>query len=582
MKNIIKTFLFFAIAVSVFSCDKELDIPLSTLSESELVPDVDLAEKFTVAAYGALEMRREAAASNWTFGGTGSDNAYKGSTPGDQSEITQMEVYEVSPNNEYVRLRWRGLYEGVARANAAINVVNRGLESGAIDAELGNTYLGELRFLRGFFHFQAKMTFGNVPYVDENTTENPGNENDIWPNIEADFQFAIDNLDPDPVRYAGANQWNSKAYLAKVHMYQMDYPAAKPILQDIIDNGPYNLTPSFHQNFNYAYNNNGETVFAVQYAVNDGSGASQDNGNQGDELNYPHSASPFGCCGFYQPSHDLVNAYLTDSNGLPLTTPISDPADYVANTDPSDIVSGSPRNVPVEDGDAGTSIFPEETRTLDPRLDWTVARTGIPLFDRGDFMLSWARDPANGGPYYSKKLLWSEADDGLARVAGGWGQNIGTIQTNLIRYAEILLWRAEIAASESDLMTAMNLVDEVRARNMDSANWVKENDGVTDAANYAIGLYEDTYPGGFPDATFAMNAVVMEYRLETALEGHRFFDLVRRGIAEQVLNGYLSRPQFRGYLSSASFTVKRSIYPLPQEAINLAFGALNQNDFSQN
>ncbi|UII76476.1 RagB/SusD family nutrient uptake outer membrane protein [Flagellimonas sp. HMM57] len=577
MKNIFRQFLIFVLIVSFSSCKEELDIPLSSLTTDDVVPSTALAEKLVVGTYAGLEMRREAAASNWTFGGCASDDAFKGSEPGDQSDITQMEIYNVAADNPYVRERWRGLYEGIARANAAIGVVNGGLESGAIEETVANAFLGELRFLRGFYHFQLKMTFGNVPYIDETATETPPNDTDIYPNIEADFQFAIDNLDLEAQRYGGANQWNAKAYLAKVHMYQLDYAAAKPLLQDIIDNGPYSLMPSFHQNFNYAFNNNSETVFAVQYAVNDGAGASQDNGNQGDELNYPHSASPFGCCGFYQPTHDLVNAYLTDANGLPLTTPPSNPADYVANVDPSDTVAGSPRNVPTEDGEAGTSVFAEETRNLDPRLDWTVARPGIPLFDRGDFLLAWSRDPAAGGPYYSKKLLWSEADDGLARVAGGWGQNISTIQTNLIRYSEILLWRAEIAASESDLGTALALVDQVRARNVDPDNWVKENDGVTNAANYAIGLYADN--GGFADATFAMNAVIMEYRLETAMEGRRFFDLVRRGIAKEVLDGYTSRPQFRSYLDGVTFPETRGIYPVPQEIVDLSAGVIKQNSY---
>lgn len=582
MKNILKQLFLITLSVSVFSCDKELDIPLSTLTTDDVVPSISLAEKLVVGTYAGLEMRREAAASNWTFGGAASDNAYKGSDAGDQSEITQMEVYDVLPANSYLRHRWNNLYEGVTRANAAIRIVVVGLESGVIGENDANLFLGELRFLRGFFHFQTKMTFGNVPYIDENTTETPPNNTDIWPNIEADFQFAIDNLDPESKRYGGANAWNSKAYLAKVHMYQLDYPAAKPLLDDIMNNGPYSLTDNFHDNFNYATNNNSETVFAVQYAVNDGAGGGQGNGNEGDELNFPHSNSPFGCCGFYQPSHDLVNAYLTDANGLPLTTPLSDPADYVANVDPADIVGGLPRNVPVESGDGKSnttsSVFPEETRNLDPRLDWTVARPGIPLFDRGDFKLAYARDASNGGTYYSKKLLWSLSDDGLARVAGGWGQNILTIQTNLIRYSEVLLWRAEIAASESDLGTAMSLVDQVRARMQDASNWVKENDGTTNAANYNIGLYADN--GGFPDATFAMNAVIMEYRLETALEGHRFFDLVRRGVAKQVLDGYLSRPQFRGYLNSVgSFPASRGIYPIPQEIVDLSLGVVQQNTY---
>lgn len=577
MKNLIKIVLVFTLLFSVCSCEEELDIPLSSLTTDDVVPTNALAEKLVVGAYAGLEMRREAAASNWAFGGIGSDDAFKGSTAGDQSDLTQFEIYNVAADNPYVRLRWNNLYEGIARANAALIVVKNGIESGAITETAGNTFSGELRFLRGFYHFQLKMTYGNIPFILETTTETPPNDTDVWPLIEEDFQFAIDNLEEESLRYGGANEWNSKAYLAKVFMYQMDYARAKPVLNDVIDNGPYQLTSSYHDNFNFATNNNSETVFAVQYAVNDGAGNSQGNGNEGDELNYPHSASPFGCCGFYQPTHDLVNAYLTDANGLPLTEAPTDPANYVANVDPADIVGGSPRNVPVEDAAAGTSIFPEETRNLDPRLDWTVARTGIPLFDRGDFPLAWSRDPNAGGPYYSKKLLWSQAQDGLARVAGGWGQNISVIQTNLIRFAEVLLWRAEIAASEGDLALAVTLVDRVRARNTDPSTWVKELDGVTNAANYSIGLYNDN--GGFPSVAFAENAVLMEYRLETAMEGRRFFDVVRRGKGQEIFNAYVSRTQFRDYLNGVAFNPTRGIYPIPQEVIDLSQGVIKQNSY---
>ncbi|MGB5820649.1 MAG: RagB/SusD family nutrient uptake outer membrane protein [Saonia sp.] len=575
MKDLLKRLLIIALFTSTFSCEEQLDVPLSSLTTDDVVPSISFIEKLVVGTYAGLEMRREAAASNWTFGGVASDNAYKGSEPADQSDITQMEVYNVLTNNPYLRLRWNNLYEGITRANAALNVINNGIEGGQISTAQASVPTAELRFLRGFFHFQLRMTFGNVPYVDENTVETPPNDVDIYPAIEADFQFAVDNLDVESVRFAGANQWNAKAYLAKVHLYQLDYAAAKPLLDDIINSGVYGLNANFHDNFNYATNNSTETVFAVQYAVNDGAGAGQGNGNEGDELNYPHSNSPFGCCGFYQPSHDLVNAYLTDANGLPLTTLPSDPADYVANVDPADNVSGpTPFTA---DADAGTFTFAEETRNLDPRLDWTVARPGIPLFDRGDFQLSWARDATFGGPYYSKKLLWSESDDGLARVSGGWGQNISVIQTNLIRFSEVLLWRAEIAVADGNLMLAANLVDQVRARNIDPSTWVKEADGVTNAANYAIGLYTDN--GGFPNATFAMNAVLTEYRLETALEGRRFFDLVRRGVAKEILDAYLSRNQFRSYLNGVSFPNSRGIYPIPQEIIELSAGVIQQNTY---
>ncbi|MDT0642243.1 RagB/SusD family nutrient uptake outer membrane protein [Zunongwangia sp. F363] len=558
--------------VLIWSCNDELDVPIQSVISGS---DVPLNSRFintqVIAAYAMLDGNQandnvwRAAASNWVYGEVAADNAYKGSDAGDQSEITAFETYAAAARNSYVDYKWVSIFEGVSRTNIAINAIQGGLEAGTLTEEQANEFLGEMRFLRGHYHFEAKKMFGNVPYIDETTTESTTNMGvDVWARIEEDFQFAVDNLEPLSTRVGGANSWNAKAYLAKAHMYQLDYDAAKPLLEDIINNGPYALNTYFHDNFNAETNNSVESVFAVQNAVNDGSNNSS-NAAWGEVLNFPNG-SPIGggCCGFMQPSHNLVNAYKTDASGLPLLDTFNE--SNINNVDPQD---DSPS------GFADDETFVEEPGNLDPRLDWTVGRKGIPFLGWGDFPgLAWIRDPANGGPYVSKKIVYSADQAGSVNSLTGWNTAINSINTNIIRYAEILLWRAEIAAAEGDLTMAANLVDQVRARAANPDTWVMDDDG-TPAANYEISLYSEN--GGFPDQEFAEKAVMFEYRLETALEGHRFFDLVRRGKAEEVLNEYLDENDTRSYLQGASYSPTAAVFPIPQPAIDLSGGVLEQN-----
>ena len=78
---------------------------------------------------------------------------------------------------------------------------------------------------------------------------------------------------------------------------------------------------------------------------------------------------------------------------------------------------------------------------------------------------------------------------------------------------------------------------------------VKTADGTADAAKYRIGLYPS-----FSDKEEAIRALRTERRLEFALEGERFFDLVRWGIASDVMNTYFEHEKtFRSHLQNARF-----------------------------
>jgi hypothetical protein len=425
---------------------------------------------------------------------------------------------------------------------------------------------------------ELKKVFGNVPYVDE--TISPANTDvtntvDIWPKIEADLKFASDNL-PDTWSEAGrANKWAAKSMYAKAFMFQKKFTEALTLLKDIIANGKtakgakYALMPHFYSNFNPAQKNSSESIFAAQTSVQDGSSVDwggSPNGNYGDILNFPYNGGPGGCCGFYNPSQDLANAYKTDANGLPFL----------------DESYATGLNVSAESGATYSG-------TLDPRVDFTMGRPGIPYLDWGPHQgLAWIRNPVNDGNKSPKKNVYALSQKGQFTDVGSayWGPTeLVANNVNIIRFSDVLLWAAESAVQAGDIPTAMGYVNMVRSRAADPTGWVylgtydaasaTYTTQTTPADNYKIGLYTA--------ATFtaanAVDAVRFERRLELAMEGNRFFDLVRYGIAAPVINRYIGREKAKRPLKlNANFTAgKNEYFPIPQREIDNLAGKLKQN-----
>jgi len=261
--------------------------------------------------------------------------------------------------------------------------------------------VAEARFLRGHYHFEGKKMWNNVPYIDEtiykrddpNSTKIP-NDKDIWSNIEADFKFAADNLPATQSQKGRATKWAAMTYLAKAYIFQKKWAAAKTLLLDVYTNSGKKLMPNYHDNYRNITNNNAESIFEVEFSVNDGS--TGNNGNVGDNLNWPYSAnSPGrGCCGFYLPSQNLVNAFKTDADGLPM---IGDKADGTADT-------YNAVDVPNDQGLKSNVAFDlKKDVPVDPRLDWTVGRRGVKFLDWGVMPgYDWIRNQNYSGPYIGK------------------------------------------------------------------------------------------------------------------------------------------------------------------------------------
>ncbi|MDO1449138.1 RagB/SusD family nutrient uptake outer membrane protein [Rhodocytophaga aerolata] len=566
MKNSITIVAIFLLAgAALVACkDSFLDEPpRGTFSESILKNRAGV-EGILVGAYSLLDGvggpsgNWEAAGSNWVFGDVASDDAYKGTDAGDQIEINPIERYEPLPTNGYFNLKWRHQYDGVSRSNDVLRLLPEATD--IPDAEKLRI-TAEARFLRGYYHFDAKRMWNMVPYVDEKTiiftdftTANVPNNTDIWPRIEEDIKFAYDNLPETQAQVGRVNKWAAGAYLGKVYMYQKKFAEAKQVFDNVIANGTtsagkkYALNPQYHDNFRVSGNNSAESVLAAQTSVNDG--ANGLNANWGDILNFTYGGGPGGCCGFHQPSQNLVNAHKTDANGLPLLDTFNEV------------------DVKNDQGILATQPFDPYAGNLDPRLDWSVGRRGIPHLDWGNHPgVTWIRDQVYGGPYSPKKNHYYQADIGKNTDGGSWTQGLTNININLMRFADVLLMAAEAEVELGNLEAARTYVNRIRERAQNPEGFVKRADG-TAAATYVIG----TYTTPWIDAATARKAVRFERRLELAMEGHRFFDLVRWGIAAETLNTYLAKERtLRQYLVGATFKPGVNEYfPIPEQQIVLS------------
>lgn len=568
-KNIKKEILIIAVtAITLYffyGCTDMLDKqPLGKLNES-VFTNKNSIDKLLIACYSPLNgyingvWGITSGPDNCFFGDLTSGNIHKGSTTGDLGDLLKIERFNSTAENGRLLDKWVLVYGAIERCNEVLRILNKNEISDLSDNDRIEI-IAEARFLRAYYHFEAKKIWNMVPYIDE-TVEDPQrrvpNDRDIWPDIENDFAFSITHLPNDQAEPGRPTKSAAQAFLAKTYLFQQKYSEAKKLLDEIIGSHKYELMPNFYDNFNAAKNNNKEAIWQNQVAVNI-PGAGYNRSQRGGDLSFPNAPDQpnLSGAGFNQPTFDLVNAYKTDNNGLPLIH--------------SYFESDFKNDFGIESYEDYTPDF--ET-PVDPRLDWTVGRRGVPYHDWGLHPgKNWIRDQASAGPYNQKKytILKSQID----KYAYDKIAKFNAMNFNIIRYAQVLLWAAECEIEVGNPEVARSYVNQIRARARDGA-YVRfgENAPFGDgdpAANYKVDIYQDSWSGQSKERL--REIVRFEHRLEFALEGHYFFDLVRWDVAEESINNYITREKNHiQYLDGVVFDKNHRYFPIPLREIDRSY-----------
>lgn len=570
MKKILYSVLTVLALVGTTSCSDFLDDqkPQGVL-DSDMVKDPSNVDNLVISAYAVFTTAEDvnSSFSMWNFD-VRSDDAYKGGNGTSDGDVFhQLEIEQgVLTTNWNINDMWVRLYNCISRVNSAISV----LETTSDSYQLKDQRLGEMKFLRAYAHFLLKRLYKNIPFImdanlkqeDYNTLSNTEFTNDEgWQQIINDVEYAysvlpVKQTDKGRPSKAAAAAFLTKAYLYKA--YRQDDPSSNQVTSinredllkvieysnpDIYSAGGFDLEADFHNNFRpeTQYENGVESIWAMQYSINDGT----KNGN----LNWSYGlivpnipGVTDGGCDFYKPSQNLVNAYRTDADGHPFIDTFNN-KDY------------------------------DLTQDADPRLFLTVGLTGLPYEFNSKYMMdassTWSRSNGLYGYYVTLKQN-VDPDCGYLVKGSWWGTPMNRI---VFRYADVLLERAEAYAQLNETGEAIKLVNKIRLRAKQSTGMIANY-----PSDYGVKFNISTYNGSYSQED-ALKIVKMERRLEMGMESERFFDLVRWGEAEKVLNRYFAEETNNcSIYGDAHFTADKNEYlPIPFSQVAASDGHYTQN-----
>lgn len=570
MKKILYSVLTVLALVGTTSCSDFLDDqkPQGVL-DSDMVKDPSNVDNLVISAYAVFTTAEDvnSSFSMWNFD-VRSDDAYKGGNGTSDGDVFhQLEIEQgVLTTNWNINDMWVRLYNCISRVNSAISV----LEATSDSYQLKAQRLGEMKFLRAYAHFLLKRLYKNIPFImdanlkqeDYNTLSNTEFNNDEgWQQIINDVEYAYSVLPVKQTDKGRPSKAAAAAFLTKVYLYKayrQDDAASNQVTSinredllkvieysnpDIYSAGGFDLESDFHNNFRpeTQYENGVESIWAMQYSINDGTKYGNLNWSYGLIVpNIPGVTD--GGCDFYKPSQNLVNAYRTDADGHPFIDTFNN-KDY------------------------------DLTQDADPRLFLTVGLTGLPYEFNSKYMMdassTWSRSNGLYGYYVTLKQN-VDPDCGYMVKGSWWGTPMNRI---VFRYADVLLERAEAYAQLNETGEAIKLVNKIRLRAKQSTGMIANY-----PSDYGVKFNISTYNGSYSQED-ALKIVKMERRLEMGMESERFFDLVRWGEAEKVLNKYFAEETNNcSIYGDAHFTANKNEYlPIPFSQVAASDGHYTQN-----
>lgn len=557
--------------ITCSSCDSFLDEVARGMGDSTQLNGPEEVEKMVIAAYSALGNYnyQDGLHALWPYGDLRAGDSHKGGAgTGDMGAFHHMETFVyLLDDNSYLDTRWYSGYISIARCNDALKRINELTEE---EYPLKKVRQAELRFLRAHFNFDMKVLYKKIPYIEETLEEDEYIEvsNDVYTDLELwdllveEFRFAANNLPVVQDEIGRINASMAKAYLVKALLYSAYEQNEKhevvninkTKLEEVVKlsrelASHYSLATDFAENFLCETENGPESIFAIQHSHNDGT--LKGRLDWGAMLNYPMN-SEYGCCGFHQPSQNMVNAFRTDENGLPLFDTYN--KKNLLNSD--DVLANN----------------------VDPRLNHTVAIPGAPYKYNPEFIFdrSWLRDPDTYGEFMSLKEVVLPTCPCFGFVLPFMSSSKNR---DVIRYDDVMLWEAEALIELGRQDEALPIINKIRERAATSTSRLVDVQG-DPTGKFVIDIYKPGTNSLAWTQEFARKALRWERRLEFSQEGFRFFDLVRWGVAAEMVNEYFEEEQpRRSYITSeVRFRKNKDEYfPIPKNQINFSKKLYKQN-----
>ncbi|MDM8172780.1 RagB/SusD family nutrient uptake outer membrane protein [Olivibacter sp. 47] len=580
MMKTVQLYITLTLLILSAGCQKFLEVDTKGVLSQSQAEDPAQIESFVVAAYSHMSSLGFADTHNPWIQSVRSDDAYKGGGGlSDQTPWYEMETFTgVTPNVGNNDGPWYRGYVGISRANIALRLLN------AVDASTfpkKDQRIAEMKFLRGWIYLGMKLRWKYVPIIDENTPSDAvvvegisnrpdGMANDLplWDWIIQNFEDAAAILPETqaekgrPTKYA-AHALAAKALLFRAYEQNDRHQVIninKETLQRALDHldaimavdgAVYDLQADFGDNFMIEFDNaTKEALWEIQYSIDDGT--TDGHINRGNELNAPWWAPYFTCCDFNKVSHTMINAFKTDETGLP------DFQNY-NNTEMK--------------GNTYVEFF--KSHEFDPRLSHTAAIPGYPWKYDNNLLYqeSGSRAPFQYGYFNSMKEQVHPDCDCIFRPF----YVMNSMNEKVIRYSEVLLWKAEVLIQLDRFNEALPLINRIRQRAANSTQRLHKPDGSL-WMDYKVETYK---PGVNVTWTkeFAWQALMWENRLEFSMEGRRFFDLMRWGQLEPVMNAFINKEKTRfDWYNQGRFTAGRDEFlPIPQAQMNWSKGSYKQN-----
>lgn len=449
------------------------------------------------------------------------DDAEKGSSQTDGAEVTaEFDNFNYSKDDWAPNTYWNDHYSMINAANKELYTAN---SLKATDAA-SQRNVGEACFFRAYSYFELVKTYGDVPKINylvvkpSDAIQPKSPADSIYALIDSDLTVASKYLPLDAGAYGTGYKGRltsgaANTLWAQTYLFRKNWAKVVALCNTVINSGKYSLTPKFSDIWKDGVNGDGkngpESIFEMQANVGAGAATNSavDNGsNWGTSQNVRQGG-----------------AGLQWNLGWGWNTPTQVLVDAWDSTDPR-------RN---------------QTILFSGRYDGGAAQGGygatLPIYDQLE---------GNGGiarKYWNKKVY---SDPAMRQLTGFINNRGGAswINHRILRYADVILMLAEASNEAGDGGTAAANLELIRNR-----------------ASGNLGAGRTIVPTiPFTDQASMRQAIKNERRWEFAMEGYRFYDLVRWGDAISALGGL-------GYTNRCRF------YPIPQKAIDLSGGVLKQN-----